>query len=164
MNVEYFWRLIKTSQRGTENCGDQAEKLTAQLADLGADEIEAFDQILHERLNDAYRWDLWAVATIVNGGCSDDGFLYFRGWLVAQGQEYFEDALAHPPAAARKVIPGDFVECEQMLYVALDAYEQKTGKPDLPPHHIPHPPTPAGVKWEQSDLERLYPKLVRRFG
>ena len=37
---------------------------------------------------------LWDAAYLINGGCSDDGFDYFRGWLVDQGRETFERCLA----------------------------------------------------------------------
>ncbi|MFF5497583.1 DUF4240 domain-containing protein [Streptomyces aquilus] len=36
----------------------------------------------------------------MNGGCSDDGFDYFRGWPIAQGREDFERATADPDALA----------------------------------------------------------------
>lgn len=31
---------------------------------------------------EAYRRDLWAAAYHANGGCSDDGFIDFRIWLI----------------------------------------------------------------------------------
>ncbi|MFE5591185.1 DUF4240 domain-containing protein [Streptomyces sp. NPDC056549] len=33
------------------------------------------------------------AAYMVNGGCCDDGFDYFRGWLIAQGRNVFERAV-----------------------------------------------------------------------
>ncbi len=41
--------------------------------------------------------------SVVNGGCSDDGFEYFRGWLIGQGGAYFEAALKDPERAADNV-------------------------------------------------------------
>ena len=38
-------------------------------------------------MDDSYRWDLWGAAYLANGGCSDDGFDYFRGWLIGQGRK-----------------------------------------------------------------------------
>ena len=75
MDAATFWQLIEDSR---ENAGgdpdEQAEELTDLLSDLPPDEIVAFDQLLHELMAAAYRWDLWAAADIINGGCSDDGF------------------------------------------------------------------------------------------
>jgi hypothetical protein len=31
--------------------------------------------------------DQWGAAYLANGGCSDDGFDYFRGWLIGQGRK-----------------------------------------------------------------------------
>ncbi len=164
MDREDFWHLIETSRKGAEDCEEQAEKLAKLLMVLEPEEIVEFAGQMQARLAEAYRWDLWAVAYIINGGCSDDGFEYFCGWLIAQGKQYFEEALAYPAAAARKVVPGDFVECESILYAAIEAYEQKTGKSDMPVRDVERPKDPVGEKWEEADLEKLFPKLVRRFG
>ena len=43
---------------------------------------------MRQRLAEAYRWDIWAIAFIINGGCSDDGFEYFRGWLVRKAKNF----------------------------------------------------------------------------
>ncbi|MFL6076856.1 MAG: DUF4240 domain-containing protein [Mycobacteriales bacterium] len=33
---------------------------------------------------ESYQGDLWGAAYLINGGASDDGFDYFRGWLIAR--------------------------------------------------------------------------------
>jgi hypothetical protein len=43
---------------------------------------------------DSSRSSLWAAAYVINGGCSDDGFDYFRAWLMLQGQGTFGQAVA----------------------------------------------------------------------
>ena len=35
-----------------------------------------------------YRWDMWAAAYLIGGGCSDDGFIDFRAGLIAQGLDW----------------------------------------------------------------------------
>jgi Protein of unknown function (DUF4240) len=164
MDRETFWKLIKASGRFAEDCDAQAEALVIALAKLPPDEIVGFDAEFHERMIEAYRWDLWAVAYIINGGCSDSGFDFFCGWLIAQGETYFEAALANPVKAADKVASGDFVECESILYAAAEAYEQSAGRVEMQ-RRISHKPSePAGKRWEEKDLEKLFPKLVRKFG
>ena len=44
----------------------------------------------------AYRQELWGAAYLINGGCSDDGFVYFLGWLIAQGRDVYQAALPDP--------------------------------------------------------------------
>lgn len=41
-----------------------------------------------------------AAASLILGGCSDDGFEYFRGRLIAQGREVFERSVADPDSLA----------------------------------------------------------------
>ena len=112
---------------------------------------------------EAYRWDLWAVAYIINGGCSDDGFEYFRGWLIAQGKDYFEAALKNPENAAACVAEGGDVECESILYVANQAYKDKTGS-EMAPAIVSYPSEPKGQSWDEDSVEELYPNLAQRFG
>ncbi|WP_257233953.1 DUF4240 domain-containing protein [Streptomyces sp. JV178] len=64
----------------------------------------AAQQILWDLLGTSYRAPLWAAAFTINGGCSDDGFDYVRGWLVLQGHEVFERAVADPDSLARSPV------------------------------------------------------------
>jgi hypothetical protein len=48
----------------------------------------------------SYLGSLWAAAYRINGDCSDDGFDYFRDWLITQGRDMFEAAVADPDALA----------------------------------------------------------------
>jgi uncharacterized protein DUF4240 len=108
-----------------------AQDLAEVLADRPAGEIAGFEVELDRLLAESYRWDLWAAAYLINGGCSDDGFDYFRGWLVAQGRASWEAALADPDSLADLVADADLgddgVECEALLDAAAEAYEQVTG-------------------------------------
>ena len=161
MDAATFWQLIEDSR---ENAGGdpeaQAEELTDLLSDLPADEIVAFDRLLHELLAAAYRWDLWGAAYIINGGCSDDGFEYFRAWLVAQGERTYREALADPETLVDRAEP-DATNAESLLYAAGDAYRVETGR-DLPasPSHLGEP---TGDRWHEDDLTRLFPKLRTAF-
>jgi len=161
MNVDQFWEIIRKSRRSASECDAHAEQLVTRLRKLEPQEIIDWDQHMRQRLVEAYRWDIWAVAFIINGGCSDDGFEYFRGWLVAQGKEFFETVLSNPEHAARRGREGE-AECEAMLYVAAEAYEAKTGQV-LPDTDVDQPDEPAGVPWQEEELEHLYPKLSKRF-
>lgn len=39
-----------------------------------------------------YRYDLWAAAYLIGGGCSDDSFTDFRAGLIGQGCDWYEQA------------------------------------------------------------------------
>jgi len=161
MQIETFWELIDKSKLGADDCGEQTNNLSQLLSELEPQEIISFSEHLNQKLIDSYRWDLWAVAYIVNGGASDDGFLYFRGWLVAQGKDYFEASLANPENAANNAIVGEFNECEDILYVARQVYEERTG--DEIPTILSEPLEPAGENWEEEDVEQKFPKIAEKF-
>ena len=169
MDTGGFWHLIDRTREQSE---DDAEVVTAKAGDLLAamppDEIIAAQQQLWDQLAASYTAPLWAAAYVINGGCSDDGFDYFRGWLLAQGRDVFERALADPdcladhPAVQVAAAEWQDVECEPMLNIAYNAYQRATGKL-LPQNawHISYP-TLGGDFWfdfEQSD--RLAQKLPR---
>jgi len=161
MDAATFWQLIEDSR---ENAGGdidtQAEELTDLLAELPPDEILAFDRYFQDLLTAAYRWDLWAAASIINGGCSDDGFEYFRSWLISQGERVYREALEDPESLAERAEP-DATNAESMLYAAGDAYKVETGRDLPPPRAVPD--EPAGSPWQERDLGRLFPKLSAAF-
>lgn len=163
VSKQEFWALIDQSKRATEDVEEQLEKLREMLGRLSADEILSFDMRFNEAMRDAYRWDLWGAAYIINGGCSDDGFDYFLGWLIAQGQKYYEAALADPNNAGSKVEPGDFVECEDIMYVAAEAYESLTGKNDFTDVAVNVQREIQGESWEEEHVDKLFPKLAKKF-
>jgi hypothetical protein len=165
MTHDQFWNLIEQSRAVSTECEGQTEALTAILAKLPADDILAFYYTFYEMVNQAYRWDLWAVAYIIGGGCGDDGFDYFRFWLIGQGRSYYEQALKTPERAADNASPGEVAECEELSYAADYAYEKVIGT-EMPivPGSRPTPAEPIGEPWEEEDLEALYPELYARFG
>jgi hypothetical protein len=155
-----------------EQAGGDLDKqlaiLRARLEELEAEEIVQFDRIFREYWAKAYTWDLWAAAYIIGGGCSDDGFMDFRGWLVSKGEEVFENALKDPESFVG-VVNHDEEDCqyEGFQYVASQAWENKTGKSlhDFPSDGLEQPLEPAGVRWSEQgdDLERRFPKLRKKF-
>lgn len=134
---------------------------------LSADEVLAFDRFLQERIRDAFRADLWAVAYIMNGGCSDDGFDYFLGWLICRGKKHYEAALANPEDAAKGVSPDDEpFENESVYYAPSHAWAALTGKPRDDYYKIA-PSVGRSLKGELFDEDTVYdehPKLAKKFG
>jgi hypothetical protein len=103
----------------------------------------------------------------MNGGCSDDGFEYFRGWLVAQGQQVYEAALADPDSLAKVIDPdNDEHESEDILYVGMRAYEGVAGTQLPAPTSRVQAPEPSGERWDFDDPEataRQLPRLARKY-
>ena len=103
MDNQGLWELIEAARGQVRDPAD-AEAVAARAATLLSarppGEIVAADEVLWGLMADSYRNPLWAAAYLVNGGCSDDGFEYFRGWLIMQGREVYERVVADPDALA----------------------------------------------------------------
>ena len=164
-NLDSFWATIADCRTRTSDLDELVSELTNTLKNRSVEEILDFRLAFNECRDRAYRWDLWGAAYVINGGCSDDGFDYFLGWLIAHGKEYYEAALQNPERAGDAVEPGDEVECEDFWYVAGDAYEAATGKDDFY-DQLPNRPSQElqGEYWDEDDLPRLFPELWKRFG
>jgi hypothetical protein len=168
MDRRTFWRITDDSR--TRSGGDldkQLAMLRAWLEESESDEIVQFDRIFQQYWAKAYTWDLWAAAYMIGGGCSDDGFMDFRGWLISKGEKAFENALKDPESLVG-VVNDDEEDCqyEGFQYVASQAWENKTGTslPDFPSHGSEHLREPADERWseEGDDLERRFPKLWKK--
>jgi hypothetical protein len=101
MDREQFWALIEAARTATGgDCQAQTAQLVAALRQRPVVEVLDWDHIQDELWVESYRRDLWGAAYLINGGCSDDGFDYFRGWLLGQGQAVWQAALAAPDSLA----------------------------------------------------------------
>lgn len=136
MNREQFWILIEEAREQVLDIRDAsgiAGRASELLARRSSQEITAAQQILWDLMADSYRNPLWAAAYVLNGGCSDDGFDYFRGWLIAQGRAVFErvvadpDALAELPGVRAAAAEGIDFDCEEILSIAWNAHQVATG-------------------------------------
>jgi hypothetical protein len=170
MDRSQFWKIIDTSRKKAKGDLDaQVEALREELQSLSPEEIISFQEFFDEFWWRAYRWDLWGAAYIIGGGCSDDGFLDFRAWLISKGERAYEAALTDTESLV-KVVKEEDDDCqfEGFQYVASQVWEDKTGKhmDEFPRTKLKYPDSPAGEEWseEGDDLERRFPKLWRKFG
>ena len=159
-----FWRLVEAAKE--ESNGDSEEQvkiLVKKLEKLPAEDILTFERIFWELMLESYNNDLWAAAYIINGGCSNDCFDYFRGWLIAQGRTVYENALKDPEILV-DIAEFEEVELENMLGVGMTAYEAVTGQ-EMPENYVRSflGLTPTGEEWDEDSLETKYPKLTSKF-
>ncbi|MFD4672716.1 DUF4240 domain-containing protein [Lentzea sp. NPDC058450] len=136
MNETALWSLIAQARSTVPDPSDSeavAAEATTLLAARPPSEIVAAQQVLWDVLVTSYTNPLWAAAYLINGGCSDDGFDYFRGWLLTQGKETHDAVLASPdsladlPAVIEAAESGEEFECEAALSIAWDAHIKATG-------------------------------------
>ncbi|MCX5405874.1 DUF4240 domain-containing protein [Streptomyces sp. NBC_00335] len=173
MDKQTFWKLIETARAQAEP-DRVAQRAAALLAEHPAAEVAAAQQVLWDLLAESYRAPLWAAAYLINGGCSDDGFDYFRGWLLVQGEEVFTAALSDPdsladhPRVRAASAGGEYLEDERALSIAWTAYESATGQ-TLPSGSftITYPPLDPAWDFDFGDgaeLTRRLPRLSGLFG
>jgi len=156
-----FWCLIEESRQRAESTLEVVSLLRENLEAMGVSEIKKFQKHLYQMLADAAHWDLWALAYIALGGCGDDGFEYFRAWLVMQGKDAYELALKDVVAFAKQTEWGEDPQCEEALYVAQEAFENKRLEP-MPNVALPKEKL-KGNKWDESDLHKRYTIIVELF-
>ena len=136
---------------------------------LAWQDIAAFQNRFSQLMQQSYRQDLWCAAYLMCGGCSDDGFDYFRSWLLSRGETVFKAALARPDSLANVPVvtaESDYYEFEDFAYVANDIFRLQTGE-DLYQYtngSFTYPP--IEFEWEEEDessMQRLCPKLYALF-
>ena len=166
MEVETFWRIVEAAGKASDgDCRQQARLVTVALGELDPEEVLAFERILDDLMDEAYCWNLWGAADLINRGCSDDGFTDFRGWLIAQGQDVFQNALGDPDSladhpAVSSLGEFDTLWCQELLAAPLRAYEKLTN--DSPPEDQRPLAVLRGERWDFDDetiTRQRYPRL-----
>jgi hypothetical protein len=112
---------------------------------------------------EAYTWDLWGAAYIVDGGCSDDSFMDFRSWLIAQGRDFYYSMRSNPDSLAAVDAERIAVDWEGIAYVATAAFEAVAGE-EMPSVHLENHEV-LGEEWDEDgdDLKNRLPLLWAKY-
>jgi hypothetical protein len=105
MTLDEFWEHIRATRRKDPDA--HQERLVQRLAKLPREEIVDFAHWWNVMMDESYSRDLWAAAYYANGGCSEDGFIDFRSWLILQGRDVFQAVVADPNALVDHVGGGN---------------------------------------------------------
>jgi hypothetical protein len=161
MDEQNFWDIIRRVKEESHHYIDRPGRLQTRLLTYPVEAIEKFDGFFQEKMDKSYAWNLWALAYLAFGGCSDDGFGDFRAWLISEGQNVFESVLADPNSIIDLGIEPQ--QLEGYLYVTAKAYELKT-KNSIP-RRASEILKPSGEEWNENDddLQLRYPRLWNHF-
>ena len=176
MDEEQFWAIVQTAV--DEAGDDEAEYLDVvkrELSKLSLKEMIGFRLRTDKLLYDSYTSEMWCAGYLMNGGCSDDGFEYFRLWVISRGRKAYEAAMANPDNLIDYIGDDDemdFFEFELFWYVALEAFEEavdadlydyidydnfKTREGNYPNFEF---------NWEEDEpesMQKLCPRLFEKF-
>ena len=169
MDPTTFWALIDDTRTVGEGDPERhAEVLRCRLERMSAEEILAFERLWRGYDARAYRWELWAAAYLLNGGCDDRCFEHFRSYVIGLGQRVYEDALADADSLVFLAQGGPAAhqfahDAEALGYAAADAYLAVAGHdvPDIGPEL---PVEPAGREWDEERPQDAAPRIAAAVG
>jgi len=189
----FFWEAIEKSYKyNKKDCEDydleeHIEKLTAYLSKYSEEKLILFEKTLQEKLISLYTAPIAELSIILeneyekegdtysfDGYISDDGFLYFRCWLLLKGKEFYDDITKDIESFVSGKYNFDIGDtwAEGLLYVANDANSE--ARPDSDEDIIRDT---VYEKWPElnydfgefamerepesgTELQKMYPKLV----
>jgi hypothetical protein len=173
IDEEQFWNVIHESLKLIPTQDQQLDFLITELEKLPLADIIGFKLRTDKLLYDSYTSEMWCAAYMLNGGCSDDGFDYFRGWLISRGKKVYYEALKNPDTLINEVISRSFnYNFESFSYAALNAFENITGNEldDYIDHENFRTHEGKYQKWEfnwseehPESMKALCPKLYEKF-
>jgi Protein of unknown function (DUF4240) len=122
MDRKTFWDLIAEARSKRS----PRKALAKALGALPAESILNYYRVYNDLAYEAYSETLWGAGYLINGGCSDDGFYYFRCWLVERGREAYEAALRHPDNLADYPDGDENLEGDAWDCAAREVWTKKT--------------------------------------
>jgi len=164
VDVDGFWKTIaEACQSDPVQVEGWNERLQAELMKYPPDEILSWNHIFDRMDAQAFTEDLWGAAYIINGGASDDGFYYFRCWLIGMGRDAYEAAIADPDNLAHIVEPG--LDAEVEIYAAAhQAWMEVTGESDTTDYPARNEASELrGEAWnfdDKAEVRRRFPRLA----
>jgi hypothetical protein len=167
MDVNEFWNLVMSTHKNSlGNPDKQADLLVKELTNRSVQDILDYGSIFKMLMDRAYLADLWAAAAVIDPwGCSEDGFMDFRAWLIAQGKATYESALLDPETLVDFIDVGTETQIEKLSHVPVEAYLYKTGQEELPPNIDYTAPQLYGkLPQDRAHSMEKFPRLSAKFG
>ena len=129
MDKDTFWALIREEKTASgQDMDATAEHLRSSLTAMGAASARGFHNLFEAYMDLSEPFGLWDSASIMKeNGCSLEGFIDFRAWLIAQGKDTYMAALRDPDTLA-DIEPYGNCSFETIAYIGSDVYHILTGQ------------------------------------
>jgi len=122
-----YWKIVDESLKVSNTLQEQEAFLINRLQQLSVEDIIGFRLRTDQLLHDTYTSEMWCAAYIMNEGCPDDMFEYFRNWVISRGKETYYLAKENPDTLVAQFNPNvDFFEFEEFWTVANEAFGKIT--------------------------------------
>jgi len=129
LDENMYWSIIEKSLQNTNSQDEQEQFLIREISKLTPKEMIGFRLRTDKLLFDTYNSEMWCAGYIMNGGCSDDGFEDFRNWIISRGKDTYYKAKQNPDSLINATDDNaEMYFFESFWYVALEAFEQRTGE------------------------------------
>lgn len=173
LDEDLYWDIVARSLENSSDEEEQEEFLIDEIGKLTPKEMVGFRLRTDELLYKSYTSEMWCAGYIMNGGASDDGFEYFRNWVISRGRDVYYKAKENPDSLITEVSDDiEFYEFETFWYVALEAFQQQTDEDlyDYIDHDHFHTSEgsypPIEFNWSDEDpgsMKAICPALYERF-
>ncbi|GEM_PF-4715693 len=101
---------------------------------------------------------IWCAGSIINGRfLGDDLFLYFRGWIVWEGFEFYNLMIENPDEIVNLEVNLSYIFNEEIVGAMLQFPHQKNSQVQWT-HHW------SWRDWGEFEMQRSLPNLWTRFG
>ena len=163
-----FWEMIRAARAGETTVKGTARALEAALGQRSPEDLIVFDGFVWAYYMRLDRKELWAAASVIGGGCSDDGFDYFREWLILQGKDVVMGAGMNPDSLADLPLT-ERARNEGLLFMARRRYEARLRRPF--PEDAVRPSIDVrgwpedrvkDYAWTKATTARLFPRLTAK--
>jgi len=189
-----FWNAIdqsntKKNEHWSEyDIDEHLEKLIQYLSQYNKEQLIIFEKKLQLKLSELYTAEIAELSIILESDftktdgiytfdsyLSDDGFIYFRCWLILKGKDFFDDIQKDIQSFVSKKYSFDIADvwAEGLLYVTDKAYsvrEDNVGESEIRDAVFEQYPEynydVAGGEiirdlFNGVELKKQYPKLVK---
>lgn len=192
-----FWDAIEKSNKYKKarwneyDIDEHLENLTVYLSAYSKERLIIFEKTLQEKLSELYTAEIAELSFILecdfkleNGTyifdeyLSDDGFIYFRCWLLLKGKAFFEDITKDIRSFVSGKYSFNIGDCwaEGLLYVSDEAYSENHDNEDESEIRDAVYERYPGNNYDSmnrhmsrkpkggAELQTMYPRLVKEIG
>lgn len=160
MDLDRFYDIIEQAREEHGPTAPPADEsaLRDLLDELPDEEVAGFAERFQSELVRLNRWSVWGAGYVADDGMSDDGFHYFRSWLIGKGRDAVETALIDPDDLVEFLGEDEELDAEGLEYQALEILQERE-LPD-PRDESSADGDPEGEPFDEETVQRSYPRLA----